>query len=74
MGKFMEKERSKKENAGENADAPLLGRGPARKLLRELHGERVGDAGKNDDPSRMEKDGYPKDLADAHAWAWNHVE
>ena len=74
MGKFMEEERSKKENAGENAYDPLLGRGPARILLRELHGERVGDSGKNDDPCGMEKDGYPEDLADAHSGAWRHVE
>lgn len=74
MGKFMEEERSKKENASENAYDPLLGRGPARILLRELHGERIGDSCKNDDPCRMEKDGYPEDLADAHSGAWRHVE
>ena len=74
MGKFMEEERSKKENASENAYDPLLGRGPARILLRELHGERVGDSGKNDDPCGMEIDGYSEDFAQPHSGALRHIK
>lgn len=74
MGKFMEEKRSKKENASEDSYDPLLDRRPARILLRELHGERVGDSGKNDDPSRVEINGYSEDFADAHSGAWRHLE
>ena len=70
----MEQERSKKQNAGSNADGPLLRGAPARMLLLELYGERVGDGGKNDDPSGMKIDGYPEDFADAHSGALRHIE
>jgi len=74
VGEFVEEKGSKKENAGENAYAPLLSGGPAGILLFELHGEGIGDGGKNDDPCGMQKDGYPEDFADAHSWALRHIE
>lgn len=63
VGEFVEEERAEKENAGEDADAQMLGGSPGRILLRELRVEKIGDAGKNNDPRGVEIDGYPQDFA-----------
>ena len=72
--KFVEEQRGKEKNAGENADAPLLSRSPAGILLFELHGEGIGNGSENDDPSGMKINGYPKDFANAHSVALRHIE
>jgi hypothetical protein len=65
VGEFVEEHGGKKEQAGEDADGPMLGVRPTRMLLTELPGDDVSDGGKNENPGGVQIDGDAKNSADA---------
>ena len=65
VAEFVEENRSEEEEAGQDADGPMLRVSPKRMLLLELRGDDVGNGRKNKDPSRMEVDGDSQNSSDA---------
>jgi len=65
VGKLMEQNRGEKEQAGQDANGPMLCVCPKRMLLLVLRSDDIGDGYKNENPSRMQIDGNAENFADA---------